>query len=64
MAGMVLTSRVATVATYCDRCPSRAQVYAHRAGGDLVLTFCGHHGAEHTIALIREGWTVSSIEAA
>ena len=40
----------------CDRCGFQAYFVAMRNGKEL--TFCGHHGKEHTPALAAGGWDV------
>lgn len=41
----------------CDRCGHQALMCAEK--GMLLLTFCGHHGRHHSLALEDEGWKIS-----
>jgi hypothetical protein len=47
----------------CDnsRCDAQSMVLATL--GDFELTFCGHHGREHTILLMAQGFTVDDQSA-
>jgi hypothetical protein len=44
----------------CDACGHRASYLACK--GDLLLTFCGHHGQTLMLSLLGEDWEVDSID--
>lgn len=58
-------TRDLTVQDRCDRCKAQAFYVGLLTldNSELEILFCGHHGRNHTPALVEQGWTVLDFTA-